>query len=178
MPLLFGYGSLINRESVARTLKREIHPDDLRLAHIEGYRRTWTASIPIQMKFPSDAKTENALFLDLSQSSESCNGVLLELSDHELTAMDLREKGYQRIDVIAQCGTQRLPAETYIVPETAKSSVGAVLEHYVELIETGLSHYRQDFSQRFWSSTDPIPKRRINGEYQFRDPHQSAAAGR
>lgn len=178
MPLLFGYGSLINFRSVSKTLQRDLSVDDLKPATLDGFRRCWTAPASVVLQSDKTGIVRTGLFLDLRPESCTCNGVLIEASELELDRMDHREKGYSRAPVMARIGNQTVEAVTYIVPQTNKSNQGAVLEQYIRLVEAGLRDFGDAFVQEFWSSTDEVSVDSLPGRYRFEDPIQSKASGR
>ena len=80
MPQVFGYGSLLSPASVSRTLGRPVALADLVPCAVAGYRRTWTARVPVWVG--PHAEPADALFLDLSRSpGDTCNGILLTVTE-------------------------------------------------------------------------------------------------
>jgi cation transport regulator ChaC len=178
MNLLFGYGSLLSPASASTTLRRQLAIADFRCASIVGYRRTWTAAANVQVATGSGYESKRALFLDLSPSNDSiCNGALIEITDDELTQLDIRERQYERVVVQAHLPTSSVSAFTYMVPTATKSTNGIVLARYLALVREGLTNYPSDFRHCFWSSTDTPPGPLIDGSYTFSDAQQNSAAG-
>lgn len=179
MNFLFGYGSLLSSESASKTLGRQLNAADIHLSHIVGYRRTWTAPANIQLVEKDVIESRIALFLDLSISpATKCNGVLLNVSDDELARLDIRERQYERITVMAQLAASYVPAYTYVVSVPQKARDGVVLESYFQLVNAALASFSQEFRDDFWESTD-IPRQPLQiGSYIFANLQQNAAAGR
>ena len=178
MPHLFGYGSLLNLSSASRSLRRQVRQDDLIPARLSGYRRTWTAPAAIQLLADPSRPVRNALFLDLSTADETCNGVVVQLSESELQEMDLREKEYERLQVSAETALGDVLAAAYVVPAAQKATEGAVLREYCRMIDDALANFDAAFRQEFWATTDPLPHDLLEGDYRFADAIQNRAAGR
>ncbi len=86
---IFGYGSLLEKESRERTTGQvEVYP-----LSIKGLLRGWWARIPVAGL--------STTFLGCIQSSESnaVNGLVFEIRGDGLKKLDKREKGYDRIEV-------------------------------------------------------------------------------
>lgn len=176
---LFGYGSLLSPESVARTLDRAIPVASTKQAELSGYKRTWTARIPVWISSDRPKQCVTALFLDLSVDPNSCcNGVLIKVTEDDLRKYDLRESGYVRTSVRVGTIDGDVAAIAYIVSVNRKSSEGVILEDYVEAIRQGLSYYPADFVTAFWRSTESIGDRIASGSYRFVDEQQNEATGR
>ncbi len=89
MSLVFGYGSLMNMMSTEKTLDRVIHQGDFTSAVLHGYSRSWTAPscIRLQQECGRFLKCDG-LFLDLSPSQNTCNGVVVEVNETELVRLE------------------------------------------------------------------------------------------
>lgn len=177
MPLLFGYGSLLNLYSASRTLGRGLKTSDFLRAELYGYRRTWTGGAPIHLK-SDDSTIYDALFLDLSPASAACPGVVIEVSSVELEVMDVRERQYERIDATVNVRGQQLSAFTYVVPAEVKTNSGFILNNYMALLTDGLVLWGDDFAKGFWATTDYPRGPFMDGDYCFADKLQNKAAGR
>lgn len=162
MITIFGYGSLININSVANTLGRK---PILTPAILNDYYRTWTAPSDIII----DGKKEKGLFLDLTQYDGAfCNGVIFDVYDHELEYLDCRECGYIKGNVFVNSTIgDSISAITYIVDAPAKNRGGKVPTKYKSLIEEGVSHYNKSFKQTFQVSTERYSGEYIKGSYTF-----------
>ena len=89
---IFGYGSLINKESIKKTLNRDIQEIiPVVLTKDIGYRRKWC--------FCSDKHKMCALGITESDDPKDINGVLFKCTQNELKLLDNREEGYTRIKI-------------------------------------------------------------------------------
>lgn len=166
MPQVFGYGSLLSPASVSRTLGRPVALADLIPCAVAGYRRTWTARVPVWVG-PA-GEPADALFLDLTRSpGDTCNGILLTASEAELALLDTREPGYERRAVSAMVGDGVVEAVAYVVPDAAKTHAGRVLHDYARLVEQALLAYPDAFARAFHASTDALPEPLLTGAYRF-----------
>jgi len=85
MPLIFGYGSLINKKSISNSIpgERELYP-----TRIYGYKRGWYAS------------DNNVTWLGIKKrSGYTVNGVIFFVTDEEMSILDKRESIYKRLKV-------------------------------------------------------------------------------
>ncbi|MCB1622423.1 MAG: gamma-glutamylcyclotransferase [Thiothrix sp.] len=179
MALIFGYGSLLSPASAARTLQRPVCHSELCCGVLHGFVRSWTAATRITLCIDGELCCHQALFLDLTpRSGSSCNGVCLEVTDSELKALDVRERGYERRQVEVEYDGRCTRAWTYLMPGTAKQSQGIIAACYIDLIEEALQHYSEAFTSHFWESTLPSDAVIVRGEYVFADSEQNQAAGR
>lgn len=101
---VFGYGSLVSPTSLATTIGREVSPADVVIAHLDGFGRRWNyGSLHLRGDWHHDgARISQGLVVSLglvAATDESCNGVIVRVSDDELAALDWRERDYQRTDV-------------------------------------------------------------------------------
>tara|TARA_Y100000310_G_C20655992_1_gene801992 strand:+ start:284 stop:898 length:615 start_codon:yes stop_codon:yes gene_type:complete len=86
---LFGYGSLINKESRLRTAKTgEAVP-----VRVAGLQRAWNYHNP--------RRKRNVLGATFVEGS-TCNGVIVEVSQENLEKLDERENGYDRMELKAE----------------------------------------------------------------------------
>ena len=82
---VFGYGSLMNPMSLARTLPREhtFHP-----ATLPGYKRRM------------NLRYKDHLFLNIVPREDSAvDGLLIPVNENELETLKIREQGYDCVDV-------------------------------------------------------------------------------
>jgi len=86
MNCVFGYGSLISRQSRLKTGdSKKAVPSVL-----SGFRREWNVA----------SKKSKISFLGIvKDESSECNGVVIEIPDGELVKFDMRERGYDRIEL-------------------------------------------------------------------------------
>ena len=104
---VFGYGSLVSRESIAQTLGHEAPPPIP--ARLSGWRRRWsiyrvnTAHEKVFERTDGEP-FEHVVGLNLERApgapeSDWPNGALVELTTGELSRLDRREVRYDRVDV-------------------------------------------------------------------------------
>ncbi len=131
MALVFAYGSLVNAKSRARTL----HPSAAVPACVRGVRRSWCVR----------ASDIGATSLGLTLEPNSwCNGVLLSVATAELSALDERERQYQRVALDVGCidaerplcGSERVL--TYVANEViAPDDEHPILQSYLDVALSG-----------------------------------------
>lgn len=181
MPYLFGYGSLISRESASATLKRELAPEEHSDAVLVGYKRAWQLVVPLLVG-ESYSVPIDGVFLDIVPApGVACVGSVFELTEDELSYFDRRERQYRRLDVteliIPQAGGR---VYTFVgLPEHSRPGPAAVvMTGYERMIGAALSGKRDCFKTLWRSSTEPHRLRRLDGLYRFKDPEQHAHSGR
>ena len=111
---MFAYGSLVSPESAARTLGRAVpEPTPARLA---GWRRRWSQfrdNRAVEKTFArrADGSIPHVLGLTIEPADDEAvapNGGLVEVSEEELRRLDTREIRYDRIEVPAMAGFDRV----------------------------------------------------------------------
>lgn len=177
---VFGYGSLMNKKSLATTLGRNINSSDMICAALSGYRRVWNSHA--QIKDPSTGAAMDALFLNLEDSrSSQVNGILIEVNDVELNKLKIREKNYELIELdVKLINPPRAGAAvlTFIDYDTPRFGRGCavIAQKYIEKVDASVSEFGTDFANSFWSSTEPPSAPFFEGDYRFVDPGQNAFA--
>lgn len=101
---VFGYGSLVSRASLARTLGRDVAADRDRIpATLDGFGRRWNyGSLTKRADWEHDGHRVRegiVVSLGLVSAAETCNGVLVRVDRRELALLDRRESDYDRTDV-------------------------------------------------------------------------------
>jgi cation transport regulator ChaC len=101
---IFGYGSLVSPTSLAGTIGRDVSAHEVAVAHLDGFGRRWNyGSLHLRGDWHhGDVRISRGLVVSLGlvvAGEESCNGVIVRVSDDELAALDWRERDYQRTDV-------------------------------------------------------------------------------
>ena len=92
---IFGYGSLINLESVAKTLGRTVNDNQVLIVDAKNYSRLWRLVVQVIVN-KYRGKPVNAVFFDIADKhGEELNGILIEVSTYELKKLDIREKYYK-----------------------------------------------------------------------------------
>ena len=104
---VFGYGSLVSRDSVAATLGRDAAPP--LPARLAGWHRRWSIfrdNKRVEKEFErlDGQPFRHCLGLNLERAPEAAeaewpNGALIEVTRAELDRLDLRELRYDRVDV-------------------------------------------------------------------------------
>jgi hypothetical protein len=158
---LFGYGSLVLRESASMTLGRpigELHP-----ARLHDWRRRFSQrrdNLTCEKTFECEGgwRPEWILGLNVEEGEDEAgpvNGVVIELTEAELDRLDIREIRYDRVEVTGSVKGEDLPVRivTYkakpfhFAPEPPEDSVilgtyaAAVEEGFEELGPGQLGHY-------------------------------------
>ena len=100
---LFGYGSLVSPVSLASTIGRD-PGDGMHVAHVEGFGRRWNyGSKVLRGDWVHDGRNiVGGLVVSLgiaAADDEACNGVVFDVDDDELAALDWRERDYERVDI-------------------------------------------------------------------------------
>lgn len=183
--LLFGYGSLLNLESMSRTLERSLGPEDVQVVSLEGYVRTWRYVTWSQFAIDREGEPTRTVFLDLREKARClCNGLVVPVRSSEWERLDRREKGYERIEVTGLVqGEWNEPVYTYISREAfrydAVRDQGAVVaENYSRIIEQGIQKLGSEFRPGYERSTEPHSFPLRPGDCWFADPDQESAARR
>lgn len=168
---VFGYGSLINPKSVAKTLGRTLSADEMVACRLRGYRREWEAVDTVWVR---EAAPVHAVFLNLrpDPSSEAI-GVGFYVRAAELRALDKRERHYDRVDV-SRLLRPRLQGTVYTYIAKPERLVAdrevCVMTGYEELIRDGLEYWGPEFAAEFHRTTSPHRFPRFAGPYSFSGP--------
>lgn len=179
MPVVFGYGSLMNRSSAEKTLGRSLCRNDMCCVTIQNHVRSWTAQGDVKLLINDKFRACDALFLDLTQlEGTHCNGVALRVSEAELRQLDIRECCYERSVVALDTGNgEHIEGYAYRVPEDDKQHYGITLGAYHRIVNEALLDFPEHFKRRFWETTLPSEAMVVEGEYIFENCAQNAAAG-
>jgi cation transport regulator ChaC len=172
---IFGYGSLVDPASAARTLGRPVaEPVPARL---RGWKRRWSQkrdNLTCEKTFAlrSDGRTPTwilGLNLEPADGSEPHgppNGVLIELTEAELDRLDLREIRYDRVDVteVLELDRDRPDRFDRVVTYTAKPyhhsptppDDAVILATYANTVETAFAALGED-ERRIYVETTGAP---------------------
>jgi cation transport regulator ChaC len=112
---IFGYGSLIDSNSFARTLGRD--PGPLTAARLHGWRRRWSllrdnlGSEKTFARHPDGDLPRWVIGLNLEREDSgddelAPNGALIEISEGEMERLDVRELRYNRVEVTGQISAE------------------------------------------------------------------------
>jgi cation transport regulator ChaC len=165
---VFGYGSLLCRRSMEKTLGRP-YREPRAICSITGWRRTWDVFMPNNGKYIDEqgAAPTNIIYLNIRPTlGVSVNGVLYVVPAATVGEFDAREWVYDRID-----GTELLSgvevrgghAWMYVgrpefLVETPQRIDYAVRQTYIDVVEEGLADLGQEFRAEYQASTDVAPR--------------------
>jgi len=169
---LFGYGSLVLRESASMTLDRLI--GELRPARLHDWRRRFSQrrdNLTCEKTFEREDgwRPEWILGLNVEEGEAEAgpvNGVVIELTEAELDRLDIREIRYDRVEVTGSVQGEDLPDRivTYkakafhFAPEPPEDSV--ILATYAAAVEEGFEALGSGELEHYLATT-PYPVERV-----------------
>ena len=167
---IFGYGSLLSRASLERTLGQKYEPA-LQTASLPGWRRAWDVRQPNRAYYAESAEgrvyPENILYLNVTaQPGSVLNGVVIVVTVEQLAAFDQREWMYDRLAVTRELHDVRIVGgdvflyaakPEFVVRDVKSPRIAAVRATYLEIVETGLQALGPSFRADYERSTDPVP---------------------
>ena len=169
---LFGYGSLLSPESLERTLGRR-YTGPFAVTGLRGWRRTWDIAMPDTRFHFQDTDgawvvPERILYLNV-QPDDSCsiNGVIFVVNENELADYDRREWIYDRVAVNDRLEDVRIEGGSawvyvakpeFLLAPPESPHKGAVRQTYLNFLADGHSRLGEEFRQRYYESTDPVPQ--------------------
>ena len=180
---IFGYGSLINLESAAKTLGRIISDNQVLIVDAKNFSRLWRLVIKVIVNGKLK-KPVNAVFLDIAnQRGKESNGIVIEVTIDELKKLDIREQHYRRIDITRYIHPQIQDGKVYSYqgePEFFAENFTnpVVLTQYLNLVDKGVRHWGKDFSNKFEATTQPFNFQMVDGMYKFYNEEQNILTGR
>jgi hypothetical protein len=154
---VFGYGSLINPESRARTGYTGTTTPVL----VGGFQRAWN------FVYPESQMTALGV---IPQEKATTNGVLVAISEAELPLFDKRESGYKRVVVrradITGLNGEQVPDGTfwlYVPTNPGFPSIDCpIAQSYVDVVLKGCLELGERFAAQFVRTT-------TNWEYPWID---------
>lgn len=178
MEYIFGYGSLIERESRRRTSPKAI---DAFPVIINGIRRFWGARTGV----PGFSTT----YLGANISDTSiCNGVIYWVNEEDIANTDKRERNYERVPVDMNrlewlCSEPSKPIERvwiYISKDSPPNEKYPIIQSYVDICLNGCLQIEDEFpvaNDRFFldmflNSTEGWSKHWVNDRIYPRAPHR------
>ncbi len=166
---LFGYGSLICPDSVARTLGRNADAGRLKTVWLNGYERGWT--VRDMARFNDEPDPRPTAFLNIApHAGRRCNGIAVPITTADLEGFDRRERSYQRIDV-SEMITPPLdrPVHAYVgcEPWTDMPDNTVVAAKYGALVESAIARWGDAFTRDYHATTQPCVWPAITGDYSF-----------
>jgi cation transport regulator ChaC len=169
---LFGYGSLVLRQSASMTLGRLI--GELRPARLHDWRRRFSQrrdNLTCEKTFECEDgwRPEWILGLNVEEGEAEAgpvNGVVIELTEAELYRLDIREIRYDRVEVTGSVQGEDLPDRivTYkakafhFAPEPPEDSV--ILATYAAAVEEGFEALGSGELEHYLATT-PYPVERV-----------------
>jgi hypothetical protein len=163
---MFAYGSLVSPESAARTLGRAVRqPTPARLG---GWRRRWSQfrdNRAVEKTFARRADGSippHVLGLTIEPAddeAEAPNGGLVEVTEEELRRLDIREIRYDRIEVPAMAGFDRVFAYRAKLAHRAPQppSGAVVIAAYLDQVEAAFAALGEDQLRLYRETTGPPP---------------------
>jgi dephospho-CoA kinase len=144
---VFGYGSLVSPTSMATTIGRTPAPDDIVVGRLLGYGRRWNyGSMHLRGTWHHDGvHVEQGVVVSLGlvpAADECCNGVAVRVTAEELSALDWRERDYERTVVTEQIGAEGLPSGAVVVTYVPRTSA---VERYESARDAGIAGIRQSY---------------------------------
>jgi cation transport regulator ChaC len=167
---VFAYGSLVDPDSFEFTLGRK--PAVLQPARLDGWRRRWSVMRDNRTAEKTFARHPDGelppyvigLNLERDEGADLApNGTLIEISEEELSRLDLRELRYDRVDLTRAVTVGHGFGTVYAYtakPEhfCAKPPEGAVaMAPYLRLIETAFRELGEGEWELFLETTGPPP---------------------
>jgi len=168
---IFGYGSLVSPASMESTIGRHVDASDISVAHLDGYGRRWNyGSLHLRGDWKHDGLiVTQGLVVSLglvASDTETCNGVIVRVTDVELAQLDWRERDYERTDVtdlIRLDDAVTGQVMTYVPRPSAieryerarDQGTAAIRQSYWNLVSTAFGSLGGDHHDR-WSTT-PAP---------------------
>ena len=169
---LFGYGSLVLRDSASMMLGRLI--GELRPARLHDWRRRFSQrrdNLTCEKTFECEGgwRPEWILGLNVEEGEDGAgpvNGVVIELTEAELYRLDIREIRYDRVEVTGSVQGEDLPDRivTYkakafhFAPEPPEDSV--ILATYAAAVEEGFEALGSGELEHYLATT-PYPVERV-----------------
>jgi hypothetical protein len=167
---IFGYGSLLSRASLERTLKKEYKGPFLSTS-VPDWRRTWDVRQPNRAYYAETDEgrmyPENILYLNVTAHPGALlNGVVVVVTAQQLTDLDQREWMYDRVVVTEKLHDVRVVGgdvylyvskPEFVVRNIESPRIAAVRATYLEILETGLAELGSSFRATYDGSTDAVP---------------------
>jgi hypothetical protein len=166
-----GYGSLLSKASIAKTLGRA-YDGPFHVCNVEGWRRTWDAAMPNRTQWFKERGArvfpQQILYLNATKDSgPPMNAVVFVVAGDELAAMNRREWIYDAVEVtqaLRGCAVTGGKAILYSAKaehtlrgsgDTRKEAVRA---SYLRILAEGLEGLGEDFRSEYRRTTDDVPK--------------------
>ncbi len=153
---VFGYGSLVDPESLGRTLGRRVTPGaDFLAAELTGWGRRWNYGVGHVVGTWCRADgivVDDGVIVALgvvAAADETVNGIVALVSDIEIAALDQRERDYDRVDVTASVTVRgaALEPEARVVTYVPRPSA-------IERYEAARDRGRAGIRSTYWGLVD------------------------
>jgi len=174
---VFAYGSLVARASAESTLGRPV--GEITLARLQGWRRRFSQArdnLASEKSFagPDGRLPPFVLGLNIepgAEPEEAPNGTLIEVTEADLAALDVRELRYDRTDVtnaVSGAGAERFGRVIAYVAKPERFApvppAGAViLISYARTIEAAFDGISPEQGELYRATTLPYPVPLIEG---------------
>jgi len=173
---VFGYGSLVDPESLGRTLGRQVTLDvDFLAAELTGWGRRWNYGVGHVV---GTWRRQDGVVIDdgvivalgvVAAADEAVNGIVARVSGLEIAALDQRERDYDRVDVTASVSVRHEAFEpdarivTYVPRPSAIDRYerardrgrAGIRSTYWGLVDAAFAVWGADQLERYRSSTPP-----------------------
>lgn len=168
---LFGYGSLLLRSSMERTLGRP-YRDAPTVATVRGWRRSWDSIYPNERFYFEPAAGERCypphiIYLNIRRDrAATLNGLIYVVGPDDLARFDEREAVYDRIrideDVIEPTVTggpvyAYVGKEGFLLERPVPPTEAAIRASYLAIVDEGLRDLGPAFRRQYDRSTDEPP---------------------
>ncbi|WP_182378924.1 gamma-glutamylcyclotransferase family protein [Nocardioides sp. WS12] len=181
MPLVFGYGSLVDRESIEASLGRRLGAGQgPTVCRLRGFERRWNAAAHTDsrpgyrfVRTDGTSWTGSVVFLGLEPVTNGCVvGATFWVSDEELCILDARELSYTRLVVsdlldLPSESRKAEPIYTYVPTETARAAAknlgdsGVVMARYLRLIDRAFRSQGTEIHEEHVMSLPPVEPFRV-----------------
>jgi hypothetical protein len=168
---LFGYGSLLLRSSMERTLGRP-YPEAPVVAAVRGWRRTWDSIYPNQRFYFEPSAGErcypaHVIYLNIRRDpAVTLNGLIYVVGPDDLSRFDEREAVYDRVRIDEDLVEPTViggPVYAYVgkagflLDRAVPPAQAAVRASYLAIVEEGLRDLGPAFREQYERSTDQPP---------------------
>ena len=167
--LIFGYGSLMNKVSAARSMKAEA-VESMEPAIAFGVKRLFNYKVTDPSRWGTEQNRKERAMLNIAQTLNigyMANGVVLEVDDEDLTKLVSREPGYDLVPILVASWNDVMNqnpeieirvAYTFVaVNELRNNTAYTSTEYYPVLgylhaVQEASQTYGQEFAA-FWNAT-------------------------
>lgn len=167
--LVFGYGSLMNKQSAARSIKQDAI-DSMHPAIAFGVKRIFNYQATKTDHWGSNQDAKEKAMLNLTSSfdqSSMANGLLMQVDKQDLMNLIKRETGYDLVPILVVSWNDvinRNPnlevqiAYTFVAVEELREHIDYTstefypVRGYLKAVQEGAAAYGEDF-YKFWNTT-------------------------